>query len=158
MVSSVFVKITEQCNMHVEKPTYTLNWDSAVPLASLFSISTCGVTAGRGGEGRVAPWHFSLESFCWPTGKRETRKKGKVHGNFKIEGEKKSENKQRTPPPFSLFETTETCLGSARMGISTWRGISHQEKIRKNYFAPWKILLLHHWIGPCLNYLLQNIL
>ena len=34
--------------------------------------------SGVTGRGQSAPWHFSLGIFCWPTGKRQTRKKGKI--------------------------------------------------------------------------------
>ena len=61
----------------------------------------------RGQGGRVPPCHFSPGNFCWPTTKREARKKGKMEkkrkknqkkGKWKIEnGRGKSDKMRRRP-------------------------------------------------------------
>ena len=85
----------------------------------------------QGSGGRVPPRDFWPGNFCWPTGKREgkkgkcSRKEGKSNkGKWKIEnGRRKKSYKMRemkrglSPPPFSLFKTTEICFGSTKMGI-----------------------------------------
>ena len=70
-----------------------------------------GVTGGRE---QSAPWHFSPGNFCWSTGKKGARKKGKMEmkrrenlkgKRWKIENgrEKGYENEQRTIYFLSFF-------------------------------------------------------
>ena len=104
--------------------------------------------------GTVPPWCFSPESLCWLTRKKETRgRKGKMEKkeNCKIirEGGKcklEEEKVQKWAEDFFFFffflfffachflkfETTEICLGSTKMEISTGK---------KEHFAPGKVTL-----------------
>ena len=100
-------------------------------------------------RGRVPQQHFSSGNFCWPTGKREGRKKGKMEKKRrKIErgkAEKRKVTKWRMRRDFfkifffcfSLFKTTEICFGFTKMGIFYRGKAFHAGKnFRKNYFAP----------------------
>ena len=75
-----------------------------------------GVTAGGGGQRdkvTECPRHFSPGNFCWPTGKRETRKKRKMEKKRRkiLKGKVKSwkwkgyqlQNEERPPFFFSFF-------------------------------------------------------
>ena len=94
-------------------------------------LTTSGVTGGGGGAagGSVTPRDFRQGKFCWPTGKKEARKKckrGKMKKKIckivkgKVENWKwrieKFKNEGRTFF-FSLFKTTKICFGSTKMEI-----------------------------------------
>ena len=127
---------------------------------------TCSGITGRG-RGKVPPRNFSMGNFCWPTGKKGARKKGKK-GVRKWKGggkEAKLEREEvenwkckgigmkmsRSPPFFffclSLFETTQICSGSTKMDkFARKNHISHREKNQENWLCPlWKIFFLHPW-------------
>ena len=104
---------------------------------------------GGGGGGQSAPRHFSPENFCWPTGKREARKKGKIErkkgkstkGRWKIEkGTRKSYQMRRRHFfffSFTLFKTTEMCFGSTNGNFLPGK------KIQEKWLCSlWKIFLL----------------
>ena len=114
-----------------------------------------GVT---GGGGQSAPRDFWLGNFCWLTGKREARKKGRMEQKRrkikkgKVENwkwkEEKLLNEERTffffffffkfiYLFFSLFKTSEICFGSTKMGIFYQEKAFHAGKnIRKMIFPP----------------------
>ena len=87
------------------------------------------------GEGQSTSLRFSPGNFCWSTGKREARKKGKMEnkieknciregGKLKTDGGK-YENGQRIFFFFLFFfhlwdfETTEICFGCTKIKFST---------------------------------------
>ena len=83
-------------------------------------------------RGQSTPWHFSLGNFCWPTRKREVRKKGKMEkkrrkikkGRWKIENGRRKGYKIFFFSIFSFFKTTEICFGFYQNIV----GILYQEK------------------------------
>ena len=118
------------------------------PSCQIICIDISGVTGGGGAGGRVPPRDFWPGNFCWPTGKKEARKKGvKIEkkekncktkgGKLKMEGEKvtnwgedfflKNFFKYFC---FSLFKITKFVLGLRKWKFSTGK------KIMKNDFAP----------------------
>ena len=115
---------------------------------------------GGGGAGRrVPPWHFSPGKFCWHTGKREARKKGRLEKKRRKKiGKGKEENLQneeKTKTFFFFFliafhfsKTTEICFGSSKMGIFNREKAFHAgKKSGKTNLPLWKIFLLR----PCSN-------
>ena len=112
-------------------------------------LGCSGITTGGGG-GKSSPGHFSTGYFCWPTGKREARKKGEMEKKRRTIEKKKK--KMRGPFCFlfcfvlfflfvfffcfSLLKTTEICVGSTKMGIFYRENTFHAgKKIWKNDFA-----------------------
>ena len=99
-----------------------------------------------------SPRDFWLGNFCWPTGKKEAKKKGK---GWKIEKKKENCKRERGKLKmeggkvrkwffffffffcFSLFKTTKICFGSTKMEIFYQEKAFHAgKKIGKNDFAP----------------------
>ena len=95
---------------------------------------------------------FWLGNFCWPTRKREARKK-RESGEEKKENQKREGGKLKLEGGkvtkwkwgedfffffcFSLFKTTEICFGSTKMGIFYRKKEFHTgKKIWGNDFAP----------------------
>ena len=105
------------------------------------SVYCSGVTAGGGvGMGiRVPPWHFSLGNFCWPTGKREARRKRenaeekkenwkRKGGKLKMEGRRVTiQNEERTFF-FFLLLTFQKPLKFVLGLPNTKMGIFYREK------------------------------
>ena len=125
----------------------------------------------RGWGGQSAPRDFWPVNFCWPTGKKEGRKKGKeveiekkrrkiLNGkveNWKWKVEKlqneQNEDKMMRGPFFFFFafrfsKPLKFVLGLPKWKFSTGKKTFHAgKKIRKNDFAPLrKIFLLHPWL------------
>ena len=103
-----------------------------------------GVT-GRGQGGRVPPRDFWPGNFCWPTGKRQASKKGKMEQKGrksekgKVENwkwkEERLQNEERT---FFFYQDGNFLPG---------KSISRRGKNQEKWLCPlWKIFLLH----PCL--------
>ena len=93
------------------------------------------------GERDFWPWNF-----CWPTVKREARKKRENAEKSRKERKSKKRRweiangrrislKMRRELFFSLFKTTKICFGSNKMGVSTGKRHFTPGKIRKNDFA-----------------------
>ena len=102
----------------------------------------------------VPPRDFWLGNFCWPSGKKEARKKGKMGENW----EEKKENCKREereggkvwvtewgedpffPLFFSLFKTTQICFGSTKMqNLLPGKSISpfsRREKNQEKWLCP----------------------
>ena len=90
------------------------------------------------------PRDFWPGNFCWPTGEREVRKKGKMEqkirkikkGRWKIENGRRSYKTRRGPFfyfilfYFSLFKKTEICFGSTKMGVF-YQGKKHFTRGKK---------------------------
>ena len=103
-------------------------------------LKVCVATSGVTGGGRVPPWQFPSENFCWPTGKTEARKKGKSKESSRKIVKGKVENVKRKgggsmkwaedlfffPPCFFLFfhflkPLRFVCFGCTKMGIFYWK-------------------------------------
>ena len=111
--------------------------------------SSQGVTAGGGGRGQtVPPSHFSPGNHYWPTGERETSKKGKWRrkegklrkGRWKIEngwgGGLLNEEMRRGPFFFFFHFSTLFWVYYQNGNFLPGKSISRLEKIRKNDFVP----------------------
>ena len=118
--------------------------------------------------GRVPPRDFCPGNFCWRTGKKEARKKGKRGENWeeKVENWKwKQKNVRKRGEDlfffffffffcFSLLKTTKICFGSTKMGIfyrekAFHAGKNNQEK----WLCPLRKICL---LRPC-RQLLVNL-
>ena len=108
-------------------------WDRTLWYCVSFRVLNCS------SGGRVPPWHVWLGNFCWPTGKREARKNGKME---KKEGKFK---KGRWKLKMEGGKVTNACPFSKPLkfvlGLPKWKFSSGKKhftpgkKVRKNDFA-----------------------
>ena len=95
------------------------------------------------------PRDFWPGNFCWPTGKRKTRKKDKEKENRKREGGKlkrKSYKKSRGLFFFHFSKPLKFVLGLPKWEFSTKKKHFTPGKNQEKWLCPlWKIFLLHPW-------------
>ena len=134
---------------HVRGANQNLRKPREIPQGHCQWRNSRGVGAGRGG--RVSPRDFSPGNFCWPIGKREGRKKGKMEkenrkredGKLKIGGKVAKWGEDLVFVLFLflfLLFTFQNHWNLFRVyqngNFLSGKSISHREKIRKNDFAP----------------------
>ena len=120
---------------------------------SLVWVLVSGLRGGggggmAGGQSAPHPRDFRPGNFCWPTGKKEARKKGRGVKTEKkrreiVKGKvEKLQNEERTPPFFFFFfashfsKPLKFVLGLPKWNFLPGKSISHLEKNQETWLCP----------------------